>query len=114
MRKYLRISNNCRIFATEKETKNKLTPKTLTGTKIMKTTANTISTKMRNLMSQYVGKSFNYFYGGHQYMWTVKVIGVMDCGYFITEVNDGESTWQSNASYGEFKCNIKKGFFIEA
>ena len=35
MRKYLRISNNCRIFATEKETKNKLTPKTLTGTKIM-------------------------------------------------------------------------------
>ena len=80
----------------------------------MKTTANAISTKMRNLMSQYVGKSFNYFYGGRQYMWTVKVIGVMDSGYFITEVNDGESTWQSNASYGEVKCNIKKGFFIEA
>ena len=78
----------------------------------MKTTANAISTKMRNLMSQYVGKSFNYFYGGRQYMWTVKVIGVMDNGYFITEVNDGESTWQSNASYGEVTCNIKKGFFL--
>ena len=82
--------------------------------KIMKTTANAISTKMRNLMSQYVGKSFNYFYRGCQYMWTVKIIGVMDCGYFITEVNDGENNWQSNASYGEVKRNIKKGFFIEA
>ena len=98
----------------KKETNNKLNPKTRKGTEIMKTTANAISTKMRNLMSQYVGKSFNYFYGGRQYMWTVKVIGVMDCGYFITEVNDGESTWQSNASYGEVTCNIKKGFFIEA
>ena len=82
--------------------------------KIMKTTTNAISTKMRNLMSQYVGKSFNYFYRGRQYMWTVKIIGVMDSGYFITEVNDGENIWESNASYGEVKCNIKKGFFIEA
>jgi hypothetical protein len=47
-------------------------------------------------------------------MWTVKIIGVMDSGYFITEVNDGENNWQSNASYGEVTCNIKKGFFIEA
>ena len=82
--------------------------------KIMKTTTNAISTKMKNLMSQYVGKSFNYFYRGCQYMWTVKIIGVMDSGYFITEVNDGENNWQSNASYGEVKRNIKKGFFIEA
>ena len=82
--------------------------------KIMTTTTNAISTKMRNLMSQYVGKSFNYLYRGRQYMWTVKIIGVMDSGYFKTEVNDGENTWKSNASYGEVKNNIKKGFFIEA
>jgi len=37
MRKYLCISNNCRIFASEKETNNKLNPKTRKGTKIMKT-----------------------------------------------------------------------------
>ena len=37
MRKYLRISDNCRIFASEKETNNKLNPKTRKGTEIMKT-----------------------------------------------------------------------------
>ena len=37
MRKYLCILNNCRIFASEKETNNKLNPKTRKGTKIMKT-----------------------------------------------------------------------------
>jgi len=42
MRKYLCISNNCRIFASEKETNNKLNPKTRKGTKIMKTLANNI------------------------------------------------------------------------
>ena len=31
------ISNNCRIFASEKETNNKLNPKTRKGTEIMKT-----------------------------------------------------------------------------
>ena len=40
MRKYLHVSNYCRIFASEKETNNKLNPKTRKGTKIMKTTAN--------------------------------------------------------------------------
>ena len=37
MRKNLCISIYCRIFASEKETKNKLNPKTRKGTKIMKT-----------------------------------------------------------------------------
>ena len=49
MRKYLRISNNCRIFASEKETNNKLNPKTRKGTEIMKTTANNIETKKMTL-----------------------------------------------------------------
>ena len=35
MRKYLCISNNCRIFASEKETNNKLNPKTRKGREIM-------------------------------------------------------------------------------
>lgn len=35
MRKYLCISNYCRIFASEKETNNKLNPKTRKGNKIM-------------------------------------------------------------------------------
>ena len=34
------ISNYCRIFASEKETNNKLNPKTRKGTEIMTTTAN--------------------------------------------------------------------------
>ena len=37
MRKYLRIFKNCRIFASEKETNNKLNPKTRKGREIMKT-----------------------------------------------------------------------------
>ncbi len=37
MHKYLHISNYCRIFASEKETNNKLNPKTRKGREIMKT-----------------------------------------------------------------------------
>ena len=37
MRKYLCISENCCIFASEKETKNKLNPKTRKSREIMKT-----------------------------------------------------------------------------
>ena len=43
------ISNYCRIFASEKETNNKLNPKTRKGTKIMKTTANNTETKKMTL-----------------------------------------------------------------
>ena len=39
MHKNLRISENCCIFASEKETNNKLNPKTRKGTEIMKTFA---------------------------------------------------------------------------
>lgn len=49
MRKYLCILNNCRIFASEKETNNKLNPKTRKGTKIMKTTANNTESKKMTL-----------------------------------------------------------------
>ena len=49
MRKYLCISENCRIFASEKETNNKLNPKTRKGTKIMKTTANNTESKKMTL-----------------------------------------------------------------
>jgi len=49
MRKYLCISNNFCIFATEKETNNKLNPKTRKGTEIMKTTANNNETKKMTL-----------------------------------------------------------------
>ena len=37
MRKYLCILNNCRIFASEKETNNKLNPKTRKGNNKMET-----------------------------------------------------------------------------
>ena len=49
MRKYLHVSNNCRIFASEKETNNKLNPKTRKGREIMKTTANNNETKKMTL-----------------------------------------------------------------
>ena len=71
-----------------------------------------ISTRMRNLMNQYVGMSFDYFFGGFHYMWSVKILSVMDNGYFLTEINDNGKTWKSNASYGEIKNNIKKGLYI--
>jgi hypothetical protein len=37
MHKYLHVSKYCRIFASEKETNNKLNPKTRKGTEIMTT-----------------------------------------------------------------------------
>ena len=78
-------------------------------------TSNGISTRMRNLMTAHIGKTYNYFRGGYQWMWSVKIIGLMDnTGYFITELNDGRSTWQSNASYGEITHNIKKGLLVLA
>ena len=49
MRKYLHVSNYCRIFATEKETNNKLNPKTRKGIEIMKTTANNTESKKMTL-----------------------------------------------------------------
>ena len=49
MHKYLHVSNYCRIFASEKETNNKLNPKTRKGTEIMKTTANNTESKKMTL-----------------------------------------------------------------
>ena len=49
MHKYLHVSNYCRIFASEKETNNKLNPKTRKGTKSMKTTANNTESKKMTL-----------------------------------------------------------------
>ena len=52
MRKYLHVSNYCRIFATEKETNNKLNPKTRKGTKSMNTTV----AKRINFQNEYKTK----------------------------------------------------------
>ena len=73
-----------------------------------------ISTRLKNLMKGYIGKRYNYYWHGQQFMWTVTINGIMgDTGYFVTEVNDGNDVWPSNASYGEVTNNIKKGLFIE-
>lgn len=72
-----------------------------------------ISTKLRNLMKNYIGKTFNIVYCG-RIIWTSKIVGLMgDTGYFITEINDGQKSWQSNASYGEITNGIKKGQYVE-
>lgn len=69
-----------------------------------------ISTRKRNLMSNYIGKTYNCFYG-----WSVTIKDFMgNTGYFITEINDGVNVWQSNASYGEITSNIKKGLLLQA
>ena len=52
MRKYLHVSNYCRIFASEKETNNKLNPKTRKGTKSMNTTV----AKRINFQNEYKAK----------------------------------------------------------
>ena len=49
MHKNLCISDNCCIFASEKETNNKLNPNTRKGREIMKTTANNNETKKMTL-----------------------------------------------------------------
>lgn len=69
-----------------------------------------ISTRMRNLMNNYIGKTFNFLNGDY----TVTIKSLMgNTGYFITEVNDGTDVWQSNASYGEIKNDLKKGLLVE-
>lgn len=69
-----------------------------------------ISTRMRNLMNNYIGKTFNFLDSG----FTVTIKSLMgNTGYFITEVNDGTDVWQSNASYGEITNNLKKGLLVE-
>ena len=49
MRKNFCISDSCCIFASEKETNNKLNPKTRKGREIMKTTSNNNETKKMTL-----------------------------------------------------------------
>ena len=72
-----------------------------------------ISTRMKNIMQSYVGKSYDVCINGH-FCWTLKIVGLMgDTGYFITELNDGTKVWESNASYGEIKAETKKGSYIE-
>lgn len=74
-----------------------------------------ISTRKRNLMNAHIGKVYNYYYNGTFFMWSVTIKSIMDdSGYFITEINDGQNIWQSNASYGEIKHNLKKGIYVEA
>ena len=72
-----------------------------------------MSTRMRNLMTALIGKSYMFKPHG-RYMWTVTIKGLLrDTGYFITEVNYDGKVWQSNCSYGEVTSNMKKGTFIE-
>lgn len=73
-----------------------------------------ISTRMRNLMTAHIGKTYKYLYHGRNFLWTVTIKSLMgNTGYFITEVNDGTDVWQSNASYGEIKNDLKKELLVE-
>ena len=60
MRKYLHVSKYCRIFASEKETNNKLNPKTRKGTKIMKFFQVLISNKFDNVLNRQYTQVYNY------------------------------------------------------
>jgi hypothetical protein len=73
-----------------------------------------ISTRMRNIMHSYIGKSYDVYFSGHYY-WTLKITGFLgDTGYFTTEINDGTKVWESNASYGEIKAETGKGTYRES
>ena len=39
--------------------------------------SNGLSTRMRNLMNAYVGRKFNYFHGGYQFYWSIKIVALM-------------------------------------
>jgi len=66
-----------------------------------------ISTRLRNLMNQYIGKKFDaYFY--NQFFYTIKVISTKgDC--FILEIN----SQLYDVTYKEFIRRIKKNEYRE-
>ena len=75
----------------------------------------TISKRLSNLMQDYIGKSYDYLSHGIK-MWTLKVVSILgdgESGYFVVELNDGASVWQSNVSYPELKSGLKKGRYME-
>lgn len=74
-------------------------------------TTNCISTRLRNLMNAHVGKTYKFYAYGEIWLETIK--GIMDDGYFLTEINDGRRVWQSNASYSEIRIGLKKGYYAE-
>lgn len=50
-----------------------------------------ISTRMRNLMNNYIGKTFSFLNGDY----TVTIKSLMgNTGYFITEIKEGNEVWQ--------------------
>lgn len=73
MRKYLCISNYCRIFASEKETNNKLNPKTRKGTNKMETRHNNninyISNAIKMIREMYKDGSNGFGNGSNGYWW---------------------------------------------
>lgn len=73
----------------------------------------TISKRLRNLMQNHIGKSYDYMSHGIK-MWTEKIVGILDeTGYFVTEVTDGANVWQSNVSYDAVKIGLNKGYYKE-
>ena len=85
MHKYLHVSNYCRIFATEKETNNKLNPKTRKGTEIMKTTANNTESKKMTLdeeMAMWEARA------NDEFGTTLKVINEACAEYFYAEPDE--------------------------
>ena len=77
-------------------------------------TTKSLSQRRMNSMKAYIGKTYKAIYKGH-FMWTVTIKSIMDeTGYFITQINHGKKTWQSNASYGEITKNLKNGILVEA
>ena len=71
----------------------------------------TISTRKRNLMNAYVGKTYKFYVCGE--IWHTTIKGIMSDGYFLTEINDGRRVCQSNASYSEIRIGLKKGYYAE-
>lgn len=72
-----------------------------------------ISARLRNLMQDCIGKSYDYLSHGIK-MWGVKIVSLLEeSGYFVVELNDGANVWQSNISYQELKNGLKKGHYVE-
>lgn len=74
-------------------------------------TTKCISTRLRSLMNAHVGKTYKLYAYGE--IWYTTIKGIMSDGYFLTEINDGRKVWQSNASYGEIRNGLKKGYYAE-
>ena len=63
-------------------------------------------------MQMYISKQFYYEYMNGNSL-KVTIVGIMNDGYFKTQIEDDGEIWNSNMSYGELRHELKRGTITE-